>query len=56
MLAVPGLIRKISLVPATCFHHSFNTFAMRTENINSVLEEQKHRVSAMQTSDGGRPP
>lgn len=41
-----GLNQKIFLIPATCFHHSFDT--LRTET-NSVLEEQKHRASAMQT-------
>jgi len=41
MLAGSRLNQKIFLIPAIFFHHSFNTFTLRTENINSVLEEQK---------------
>lgn len=54
MPAGPGLNQKIFLISTICFHHSFNTFTQRTENINSVLEEQKYRVSATQTQEDFR--
>lgn len=49
--------KKKNLIPAICFHHSFNSFTLRTENINSVLEKQSTenlQCRLRKTSDGGR--
>lgn len=59
MQAVSGLNQKIFLIPATCFHPSFDTFTLRTETEIQFWKSRstEHlQCRLRQTSDGGRWP